>query len=113
MTAIVVLYLGLGVLMTFLGLPLWRALVPPNRWYGLRLPATMGSPSVWYAANARFGRMLAINGIAIIAAAGIALAAGWTGISTVIVLAAVVLAGVAGASIAGILVARSAAARAP
>jgi len=113
MTSIIVLYLGVGVLMTFLGLPLWRGLVQPNRWYGLRLSATLGSTSTWYAANARFGRILAIIGVAIVVAAGTALAAGWTGMGTVIILAVTALVGVAAASISGVLIARSAAARVP
>ena len=111
MVSIVVLYLGLGVLMTFLGLPLWRALVPRNRWYGLRLPATLGNPAVWYAANARFGRILSIVGVATIAAAAVALMAGWTTVATVITLGVVVITGVAIASVAGVRTARMAAER--
>lgn len=106
MYPIVVLYLGLGVLMVFLGMPLWRALVPPNRWYGLRLPATLGKPSVWYAANARFGRLLTIVGAAIMTAAAVALIAGWTTVTTVITLGALVIAGVAAASVGGSIAAR-------
>lgn len=106
MYPIVVLYLGIGVLMVFLGLPLWRALVPPNRWYGLRLRATLAEPVIWYAANARFGRLLTIVGAATIAAAAVALIAGWTTVATVITLGVVVIAGVAVASIAGSLTAR-------
>ena len=111
MVSIVVLYLGLGVLMTFLGLPLWRALVPRNRWYGLRLPATLGNPVVWYAANARFGRILSIVGVATIAAAAVALMAGWTTVATVITLGVVVITGVGIASVAGVRTARMAAER--
>ena len=111
MATIVVLYLGLGVLMAFLGMPLWRGLVPPNRWYGLRMPSTLGSPSAWYAANARFGRLLTIVGAATIAAATVALAAEWTTMATVITLGAVVITGVAIASVAGLRTARVAVGR--
>ena len=33
--------------------PLARRRVPPNAWYGLRVPATFADREVWYAANAR------------------------------------------------------------
>ena len=106
MATIIVFYLGLGVLLTFAGLPLWRGLVPPNRWYGVRLTQTLNDPPTWYAANARFGRILAIVGIGLSIAAGSALAARWTTPGAAFVLAAVVVIGVLWASLAAVATAR-------
>ena len=39
-----------------LALPLAGRRVPPNRWYGLRVPATFADPTVWYDANAATGK---------------------------------------------------------
>jgi uncharacterized membrane protein len=39
-----------------------RRRVPPNRWYGIRLPSTVGDERVWYAVNGRSGRDLFILG---------------------------------------------------
>lgn len=38
--------------------PLMRRRVPPNAWYGLRVPATLADREIWYAANVRAGRGL-------------------------------------------------------
>ncbi len=106
MTSIVVLYLGIGILLTFLGIPLWRGLVPPNRWYGVRVSATMADVPVWYAANARFGRTMTIVGIAVALAAAVALALGWTTPTAATILAAVVIGGVVLAGFDAVAVAR-------
>lgn len=106
MTAIVVLYLGLGVLLTFLGIPLWRGFIPPNRWYGVRLPAERADVPTWYAANARFGRTLTIVGAALTSAAAVALAARWTTMESAIILALGVIAGVVVAHVAAMVLAR-------
>jgi hypothetical protein len=106
MTAIVVLYLGLGILLTFLGIPLWRGLIPPNRWFGVRLPSTMADVPSWYAANARFGRTMTLIGIPIAIAAGAALAARWTTPAIAAMLAAGVIGGVVVAGIDAARVAR-------
>jgi uncharacterized membrane protein len=37
------------------GWPLATRRVPPNQWYGVRVPATMGDPAIWYEANAVTG----------------------------------------------------------
>jgi uncharacterized membrane protein len=51
-----VLFPLLGLLLVALGWPMATRRVPPNRWYGLRVPATFADRSVWYDANAVAGR---------------------------------------------------------
>lgn len=38
-------------------LPLVLGQVPPNRWYGFRLPGARLDPTTWYELNARGGRL--------------------------------------------------------
>jgi uncharacterized membrane protein len=57
-------FAALGVLLLGLGWPLARRLVPPNRWYGLRVPATFRDEQVWYDANAAAGSdMMALGAV--------------------------------------------------
>ena len=46
----------LGLVFVGLAWPLAARRVPPNRWYGLRVPATFADETVWYDANAVAGR---------------------------------------------------------
>jgi hypothetical protein len=46
----------LGLLLVVLGWPMAARRVRPNRWYGLRVPATFADEQVWYDANAVAGR---------------------------------------------------------
>ena len=57
----------LCVLIVGLGIPLWVAMVPPNRFYGLRTAATLADEAVWYAANRTTGRDLVWMGTAALA----------------------------------------------
>jgi uncharacterized membrane protein len=45
-----------GLLLVAAGFPLMRRRVPPNRWYGIRLPATLADERIWYSVNERSGR---------------------------------------------------------
>jgi hypothetical protein len=64
-----VLFPALGLLLAVLGWPLAARLVPLNRWYGLRVPATLADERVWYQANAVAGRDMVLLGgtVAIVA----------------------------------------------
>jgi uncharacterized membrane protein len=63
------LFPALGLLLLVLGWPLATRRVRPNRWYGLRVPATFADPQVWYDANAIAGRdMMVLGGVAAIIA---------------------------------------------
>jgi hypothetical protein len=59
----VAIFIGCGLLLVLLAVPLLRRRVPPNGWYGLRVAATFANESVWYDANARSGRDLLILGV--------------------------------------------------
>jgi hypothetical protein len=54
-------------ILVLLGWPLARRRVAPNRWYGLRVPATFADARVWYEANAVAGRDMMILGATVIA----------------------------------------------
>jgi uncharacterized membrane protein len=60
-----VLFPGVALLLVSLGWPLARRRVKPNRWYGLRVPATFADERVWYAANAAAGRDMMLVGSAV------------------------------------------------
>ena len=62
----------IGLTSLLVGWPLARGRVPPNRWYGVRVAATLSSPTIWYAANAacgdelvRLGLVLVVIGLAL------------------------------------------------
>jgi SdpI/YfhL protein family len=59
----------LGLLLVALGWPMAARRVRPNRWYGLRVPATFADEKVWYEANAVAGRDMMILGWAIVVVA--------------------------------------------
>ena len=59
------LFSAVGLLLIGLGWPLARRRVGPNRWYGLRLPATFADAHVWYEANAVAGRDMMLVGSAV------------------------------------------------
>ena len=58
-----------GLLLIALGWPMAARRVPPNRWYGLRVPATFADEQVWYVANAVAGRdMMALGALIVVTA---------------------------------------------
>ncbi len=63
----------LGLVSIAIGWPLLRRRVPPNRWYGIRVRATLADPAVWYQANAACGGDLVRLG-AVLLAVSVALA---------------------------------------
>lgn len=62
------IYLGVCVFIAGITVPLIFELVPPNPFYGFRIPKTLSDPAIWYAANR-------VGGIALLA--GIAVSAVW------------------------------------
>jgi hypothetical protein len=63
------MFFAIGVLLVLLGWPLAARRVRPNRWYGLRVRATVTDERVWYDANAVSGRDMMALGVAVAAIA--------------------------------------------
>ena len=61
------LFTAVGVLLAATGWPLAARRVRPNRWYGLRVPATFADERVWYDANALAGRDMVALGLLLVA----------------------------------------------
>ena len=91
-------FVGTGLLLVILSLPLVARRVPPNSLYGLRVPSTFANEEVWYEANARSGRDLLRLGLVLIVLAialpalGLGLSAYALAWSTVAVVGVLVLA---------------------
>jgi hypothetical protein len=64
-----VLFPVLGLLLVLLGWPMAMRRVRPNRWFGLRVPATFADETVWYDANAVTGRDMMALGALVVAIA--------------------------------------------
>ncbi len=69
MATLLVLYLGSGLLLSVLAIPMIRRKIGPNAWYGFRVPQTFADPETWYAANAYAGKYLLGTGIITVLAA--------------------------------------------
>jgi hypothetical protein len=54
---------GVSLLLIGLAVPLIRGWVKPNHWYGLRIPATLNDPEIWYPANRYAGWLLLAYGL--------------------------------------------------
>lgn len=64
-----VLFPVVGLLLVLVGWPMAARRVRPNRWYGLRVPATFADETVWYDANAVAGRdMVALGTVLLVMA---------------------------------------------
>lgn len=71
MSTLLVLYVGGGVVLILLSLPLLWGKVPPNPVYGFRLPTTVNNPQVWYATNKYGAKRLIVTGACTVFAAAI------------------------------------------
>ena len=69
MTALLLMYVVFGLLLIALAIPMMRDKVPPNPWYGFRVPSTLSDPVLWYKANRYAGRWLLVTGIITVVAA--------------------------------------------
>ena len=79
MATLLALYVGAGLLLIGLSVPLIRRKVRPNAWYGFRVRQTLADPEVWYAANAYAGKyLLGIGVITVLTAGGLYRVAGIT-----------------------------------
>jgi hypothetical protein len=55
-------FIAVGVFLIAVSIPLIKRRIAPNSFYGLRVPATLADPWVWYEANVRTARDLVILG---------------------------------------------------
>jgi hypothetical protein len=79
MQTLLFIYVGGGLLLALISLPLIAEKVKPNPFYGFRVPQTLENPTLWYATNKYFARrLLAVGIIETIAAFGLYF---WPGIS--------------------------------
>ncbi len=65
MENILPLWLTTGLLFIVISIPLILRKVPPNKWYGFRVPKTFASEKIWYDANQIAGYDLLYAGCAI------------------------------------------------
>ncbi len=62
--------MSIGALLIAMSVPLILKKIPPNKWYGLRIPATFSDETVWYEANVWMAKdMLRLGVLTIIAGA--------------------------------------------
>jgi SdpI/YfhL protein family len=98
---------ALGLATLIVGWPLAHRRVPPNRWYGLRVPATFADPRIWYEANAVCGDDLVRLGAVLLAVAlGLQFLSGLPELGYVMICLAVLVVGSLRATIHGVKVAR-------
>lgn len=72
MQTLLFVYIGGGILLALISLPLIADKVKPNPWYGFRVPTTLKNPEIWYATNKYFAkRQLVVALIEIAAAIGL------------------------------------------
>ena len=70
MATLLSFYVGAGLLLIGLSVPLIRRKVRPNAWYGFRVRQTLADPDTWYAANAYAGKWLLGVGVITVLTAG-------------------------------------------
>ncbi len=68
--ALPVTAISLGTVFIIMAFPLLLRKVPPNHWYGLRIPSTFADETVWYEANARAANRLWRLGLLTMAVGG-------------------------------------------
>ncbi len=69
MTTMLAMYVIFGLLLVGLSVPLLLDKIPPNGWYGFRVPSTLYNPDLWYKVNRYAARWLLLSGIVTVVAA--------------------------------------------
>ena len=67
MKTLLVMYVVFGGLLAVTAIPLWRGKVPPNPWYGFRVPSTLSNADIWYPVNRYMARWLFAAGLITVA----------------------------------------------
>lgn len=81
MTEPTLVFALVGVLLIAVALPMLLRRVPPNAFYGLRVPATYKDEQVWYDANAASGRDTVLLGVFLVLFGVVPRWLGWSGAS--------------------------------
>ncbi len=68
-TLLLLLFVGSGLVLIGLAIPLMQRRVKPNYWYGFRTRRTLSDPHIWYAVNEHAGKRLLISGVITVVAA--------------------------------------------
>jgi hypothetical protein len=63
MTSLLALYVIFGLLLAGLSVPLLLDKIPPNGWYGFRVPSTLTNAELWYKVNRYMARWMLATGI--------------------------------------------------
>ena len=61
-TGLMIMFVGMGLLIVGLSVPMILRRVKPSPWYGFRTPKTLADEGIWYEANAYSGRLLLVLG---------------------------------------------------
>jgi len=67
--SLLIIYVGGGLILALISLPLIYGKIKPNSLYGFRIPATLEDPDLWYPVNQFAAKRLLITSLVIIAAA--------------------------------------------
>ncbi len=63
MTTLLAMYVIFGLLLAGLSIPLMLGKIPPNPWYGVRVPSTLEDERLWYKVNRYMARGLLATGL--------------------------------------------------
>jgi hypothetical protein len=62
LTLLLLLFVGAGLLLIAISIPLMQRRIKPNYWYGFRTKRTLSNPDIWYEVNAYAGKRLLVSG---------------------------------------------------
>jgi hypothetical protein len=69
LTLLMLLFVGSGLLLIGISVPLIQRRIKPNYWYSFRTKRTLSNPQIWYDVNTYAGKRLLISGVITIIAA--------------------------------------------
>jgi len=71
LTLFLLLFVGSGLLLIGISIPLIQRRIKLNDWYGFRTKRTLSNSQIWYDVNAYAGRRLFVSGVITIIAASV------------------------------------------
>lgn len=69
MSTLLAMYVIFGLLLSLVSVPLLLGKIPPNGWYGFRVPSTLFNETLWYKVNRYAARWMLLSGIVTVAGA--------------------------------------------